>query len=286
MTYSDFLELLRNPFTQVLIIIFVGSLLQLTSQSLVDKIVRRLVLPHRYESRADERKREDTIINIVRTLVTFALWVIIILLILNIIGVNLAALLTGAGLFGIIIGLGAQNTIKDILAGLFILTENQYRVGDIVTLKGGPTGLGTSGLVEDITLRITKLRDLDGTLNIIRNGEASIITNRTFNFSSVVIDVTVGYDSDIDKVKKIMTDIGTAVAADEVFSKLTVEPIQFVRVEAFTDNGVTVRALGKVVPAAQWDVAGEYRYRLLHEFRKHHIQFALPQLIVNSLNKK
>jgi small conductance mechanosensitive channel len=183
-------------------------------------------------------------------------------------GVNVSALLTGAGLVGVIVGLSAQNTVKDLLAGMFILLEKQYRVGDVITLSGGSTGpVGITGKVEEITLRITKLRAFDGTHITVRNGEPTVITNQTFSYASVVLDVSVTYDSDIAVVQKTMDGIGKELMAATKWKDMIIEPITFVRIDNFTDTGVVVRAVGTVSPASQWDVAGEYRRRLLSTFK-------------------
>jgi small-conductance mechanosensitive channel len=277
--------LFEQPVLRIMAVIGVILLVQMVAGGIITQIVRRMVRAEGRETKIDEKKREDTFIAIIRTGLGIVLWFAGILIVLDTLGVNLAALATGAGIFGIIIGLGAQSTIRDILAGIFILLENQYRVGDIVTVSGGTTGIGTSGVVEEISLRITKLRDLDGTLNIVRNGEASIITNRTFKYSSVVVDVTVTYESDIDKVEKVMNKVGLKVAGDEKWAKLTIEPIQFLRIDGFTESGVTARAVGKVAPASQWDIAGAYRRELLEELTHGSVQVGLPQVVVHNFKK-
>lgn len=278
-------HLLSNTFVRVVVVIVVTALVQLIARGFVEHLVRRLVFRHRYEDKIDERKREDTLIGILHTGIGVLLWLITTLVVLDTLGVNLAALATGAGLFGIIIGMGAQNTIKDILAGIFILFENQYRVGDIITVSGGSTGAGTSGVVEEISLRITKLRDLEGTLSIIRNGEASIITNRTYKYSSVVVDVTVGLDSNIDTVEDIMNKVGLELAGEEKWQKIITQPIQFMRVDSFSATGVVVKAVGRVTPANQWDVGGAYRRKLLKAFAAAHVSVALPQVVVHQTKK-
>lgn len=184
---------------------------------------------------------------------------------------------------GIIIGLGAQATIRDYLAGISILAENQYRVGDIITLSGGTTGDGASGVVEEITLRITKLRDLDGTLNIVRNSDASVITNRTYKYSSVVIDVGVAYDSDIDAVERVMNAVGDELLNDPIFGVDIVEQIKFLRVNEFGESAILVKAVGKVQPARQWEIGGEYRRRLLKAFTAEDIVIAFPQLDLHQI---
>lgn len=176
----------------------------------------------------------------------------------------MAALLTGAGIIGVFVGLSAQTTVRDLLAGLFIVLEKQYRVGDTISLSGGTTGAdGVSGKVEEITLRVTKLRDLGGNRITIRNGDPAVIINKTFSDASIVLDFTVTYDSDIKAVERVINQVGESFTKDAEWGELVRQPIKFLRVDNFTDAGVIVRAVGVTAPASQWDIAGEYRKRLL-----------------------
>lgn len=277
----EFQDYLNNPIILIILILAIAVGLHHVSGVIVASIVQRVMRPHGLETKADNNKRKDTLRNVFSATARLMIWLVAVGAILGVLRFNLASIATGAGFLGIIIGLGAQATIRDYLAGISILIENQYRVGDIVTLSGGTTGMGTSGLVEEISLRITKLRDLDGTLNIIRNGEASVITNRTYKYSSVVVDVGVAYDSDIDLVEKVMNSVGQAMQKDETMGSKISEPISFFRVDEFAASSVIVKAVGKVIPAAQWEMAGEYRRRLLKAFAKEGIVIALPQVVVH-----
>ena len=284
---SNISELFKNPFIQTLIVLIIAVIIKRVSRVIIENIVRRAIKSHKYSTKLEERKREDTISKVFSAITGVIIWVIAIGTIASIFNFNILAIGASLGFLGVIIGLGAQTTIRDYVAGVYIIIENQYRVGDIVTLSGGTTGqLGSSGVVEDITLRITKLRDLDGTLNIIRNGEASIVTNRTYQYSSVVVDVTVAYDSDIDQVEKIMNSVGDKMAENEEMAKVISEPIQFLRVESFIDSGIVVKALGTVQPAEQWTVAGEYRRLLLKAFKAAGIEIPLPQIVVHAIDTK
>lgn len=287
MDFAFISELLKSPFIQAAIIILIALTANNIVGLIIGRIVRRAVRSHHYATRIEEEKRAQTITDVFRAVSIVIIWVVAIAAVLSAFGVNFAAVAASLGFLGVVIGLGAQTTIRDYVAGVFILIENQYRVGDVVTLSGGTTGqLGTSGVVEEITLRITKLRDLDGTLNIVRNGEAAIITNRTYEYSSIVIDIGVGYDSDIDTVEKVMNRVGQDLLLNEEIAKSIKEPIQFLRVNEFLDSSVVVRALGTVEPAEQWGIAGEYRRRILAAFRKEGIEIPLPQIVIHESRKK
>lgn len=259
---------------------------QLVLRETIGRIVRRLVKSHKYETLVEEQKREDTLIGIFRTTNAAVLWIIGVIIILSELHVNLAALVTGAGLIGVVVGLGAQNVIKDYLAGLFIIIENQYRVGDIITLNGLGIQDGVSGVVEDISIRITKLRDLDGNLHFVRNGLAGVISNRTFSYANINLDLAVSYAADIDVVEKVINATGGAMAADELWRELFVEPIQFLRVESFNESSVTIKSLGRVRPGSQWEVSGEFRRRIKKAFEKHGFEVPFPQVVVRQRGSK
>lgn len=264
---------------QIAAVIVTATIAQLILRESLTLVVRKIVRGHKFNSPLDEEKRENTLVTIFRTALAVTIWAIATVTILWQLDVNIAALLTGAGLVGIILGFGAQSAIRDFLAGIFIITENQYRVGDIVTLRAA--GTDVSGVVEDITIRITRLRDLDGNLHIVQNGAANIITNRSFGFANVNVDVGVAYEADVNKVEKIMNKVGQDMKADQAWAGVIVEPIQFLRVDGFDDSSVRIKALGKVEPAMQWDVAGEFRRRLKKAFEKNDISIPFSQVVVH-----
>lgn len=282
MELQDILDVLEHPFMQVLFTIANALILQFIGGRVIKFFVRRAMRRNKKETEAEQKKRQDTISKIFVATWGVLIWLLAAGVILQIFNVDFAKIATGAGVLGIIVGFGAQSTIRDVLAGIFILSENQYRVGDIVTLNGAGVSQPTSGVVEDITLRITRLRDLDGTLNIVRNGEASIITNRTYKYSSVVVDVGVAYDSDIDKVEKIMNEVGDGMLEDDELKPVIKEPMHFLRVDDFADSAIIIKTLGRVEPAKQWDIAGEYRRRLVTAFREDGIEIAFPQVVVHN----
>jgi len=277
---SDLEMFLHNRLVQITITILIALLVQLFLRTFTDRIVRQAVRRHYHNNEAEEQKRENTLITVFHTLGGVIVWIITIIVILVELHINLAGLLTGAGLIGVVIGVGAQTAIKDFLTGIFIIMENQYRVGDIITLSAGLPN-GVSGVVEDITVRITKLRDLDGNLHIVPNGSAGVITNMTFKYANVNIDIPVGYNSDIESIKRIINEIGLEVAASKIFGPDVIEAIQFLRVDSFGESTVIVKALGKVKAGTQWDVAGEFRHQLMLAFEKNRIGVPYPHIVVN-----
>lgn len=264
---------------QAIVVITLAVIVQKIVGTVILKAVSRVMYAERFVDEHDEKKRQDTLVAVFRTAANIIIWVAALIFILIVFNVNVASLLTGAGLLGIVVGFGAQNTIRDIIAGVFVIVERQYRIGDIVTLHA--SGHDVSGVVEDFSLRVTRLRDLDGNLHIVENGATSEITNLSFEFANVNVDVGVSYDSDIDKVEKIINKVGDDMQEEEKWQPHIYEPIHFLRVDEFEDSAIRIKALGKVEPAQQWDIAGEFRRRLKREFDKGGITIPFPQMVVH-----
>lgn len=274
---------LESQYSQIALVIIGVLVVQWIIRQSIGRVIRRVVKGHKYSSKVDEKKREQTLINLLSTASAVLLWTIAVIVILSILEVNIAALMTGAGLIGIVVGFGAQSSIKDFLAGVFIIAEDQYRVGDIVTLYAD--GNLISGVVEDITIRITRLRDLDGNMYIVPNGSTNIVNNRTFEYANVNVDLRVAYESDVDAVERVINEVGNKLAEDETWKEDIFEPIQFLRVDGFEDSAVRIKALGKVRPAKQWDIAGEFRRRTKKAFEKNGIVIPFNQVVVHQSKK-
>jgi len=271
---------LDNVVTQIVIVVLVALLAQILSRVIIHRLVRRLIRGHKYATELDEKKREDTLASVFSALSGIVIWTIAVMVGLSVINVDVAALMTGAGLIGIVVGFGAQTTIKDLLAGIFIIAENQYRVGDVVTINA--SGADASGVVEEVTMRITRLRDLSGNVHVVRNGSAEVITNLSFEYANVNIDLDVGYATDIDVVEKVINEVGIAMSAKGApLSKHIFEPIQFLRVDSFEASSIRVKALGKVEPAKQWEVSGAFLREIKSAFEKHNIEIPFNQLVVH-----
>ena len=190
--------------------------------------------------------------------------------------VNLAPLFASAGLLGVAIGFGAQSLIKDFLSGVFIIVENQYRVGDIVDIEGA------AGTVERVTIRSTVLRDGSGNVHFLPNGTINHVINKTLGYSRVNFTLTVDPETDIDKLSKLIDEVGTKLAEDEAWKDKVLEAPHFMNIGAFSDVALEVTISGKTTPSQQWAVTGEMRRRLLKTFTRHHIELAhipgaLPQ---------
>jgi small-conductance mechanosensitive channel len=207
----------------------------------------------------------------------FLVVVLAALMILSEFGVNIAPLIAGAGIIGLAVGFGGQYVIRDIITGLFIILENQYRVGDAVTISG------IAGSVEDITLRVTVLRDLDGTVHHIPHGEVTTVSNKAKGFARV--DIGVSYDTQLEKVIDVINQVGQEMTEDEYFGDLITDAPKFLRVNEFADSAVILKILGETKPLSQWEVAGELRKRLKIAFDREGIEIPYPQVVMHNSTK-
>lgn len=277
---GDFGEIIMidHAIVRVLLTIVAAVAVQAISKRIINRLIERTVRTHKHTSRGEEHKREATLKTFFHTTVSVAIWIIAILVALWQLHLDLSALVASAGLIGVVAGIGGQSVIKDCLAGLFIIMENQLRVDDIVTIAT-PTAT-VSGMVEEITIRTTRLRDLDGNLHILTNGAIGVITNMSYHFAQVNVDVNVTYDTDIDLVERLIEEAGAMTSDNPLFKADVIDPIVLLRVDKLGDSTVTLKALGKVRPGTQWDVAGDFRRNLKKLFDKHKIKAPYQTFVV------
>lgn len=280
---NQFLQLFtENKFLKVIMVIALACVISLIAKKTINLLMRG-ALHHKTLRHREQQKRFNTLASVTSTVAMVVIWLVAFLVGLNILGIRIEALLTGAGIFGVIISLGAQNTIRDVLAGLFIITENQFRVGDVVRFYYA--GQHISGTVEDVTLRVTKLRDIDGNLHTIRNGFSEVITNRTFKYANVNLDLAVAYNTDIDKLEALINSIGLEMAEDEDWRAKIIKPIAFLRIAEFGNSGIKVKVLGQVEAAEQWTVASEFLRRIKTAFDANDIEIPFDQIVVHQAKK-
>ncbi len=189
-------------------------------------------------------------------------------------GFNLAPLVAGAGIVGVALGFGAQALVSDFLSGVFMLLEDQYGVGDIIDLDG------TEGTVEDVQLRVTRLRSVNGVVWWVRNGEVARVGNMSQNWSRAVLDVGVAYDSDIARVRDLMGDEAHGLYVDEQWRELLLEEPEVWGVESLGNDSVVVRLVLKTLPGEQWRVARELRERIKGRFDAEGVVIPFPQRTV------
>ncbi len=243
----------------------------------IEKIVRTAVVSDKYLSKEAEEKREDTLIRIFKWSGKIIILFVAILMILQEIEIPIAPILAGAGIIGIAVGFGGQYLIKDIISGFFFILENQYRVGDVVNFNG------TDGLVEDISLRMTTLRDLDGTVHHIPHGEITKVANLSKDFARINLNIGIAYAANLDQVIKIVNEVGDKLSQDPKWKEFIIKSPQFLRVEDFADSSVVIKILGETQPLKQWEVTGELRKRVKIAFDNEGIEIPFPQRVVHQI---
>lgn len=222
------------------------------------------------KERLANEKQIKTLIGLVRTICLTLIWVIAVVMGLDQLGLDIAPVLAGAGIVGLAVGFGAQNLVRDVINGFFMILENQVRVGDVAVVNS------TGGLVEAISFRTITLRDLSGTVHIFPNGTVTTLANMTKNWSAYVMDIGVAYKEDTDHVTDIMRSVGADLQQDELWRKKILEPIEILGVDAFGESEVTIKARIKTRPIEQWSVGREYRRRLKKAFDREKIEIPFP----------
>ncbi|HAC55920.1 TPA: hypothetical protein DCF80_00320 [Candidatus Saccharibacteria bacterium] len=239
---------------------------------LINQIVRRVIRSTHYNplSPEDVTKRRDTLSSLINVI-----WKVILIVVASFLifeqlfpTVDLTPILASAGLLGVAIGFGAQSLIKDFLSGIFIIVENQYRVGDIVDIEGA------SGTVERVTIRSTVIRDANGNVHFMPNGQVMHVINKTMGYSRVNFSLTVDPETDIDLLARIIDEVGEKLAGEKDWKPKILEAPHFVNIGAFSDVALEVTISGKTNPSQQWSVTGEMRRRLIKAFAKHKIELA------------
>lgn len=244
-----------------------------------DRYFERMYKTASRKGRKINKKRYETLSRTFRRIASVCLWMTAIILTLTHYGVNYSALLTSAGAIGIIFGIAGKDIIMDLYVGITALIEDQYRVGDVIVIDQDH-----AGVVDDITLRTVKLRDIDGNMHIVPHSMARAIINKTFDYSTVNIEVSVGYSSDIEHVKLLINEVGEELAKEEEWAKKITEPIHYQTLLRYDKSQVTLRAQGKVKSGDQWDIASEYRIRIKNTLDKNNIEVPLGQNVIRSVN--
>lgn len=219
-------------------------------------------------------KRAETLSSILTLSVGVIAAVVALIMILSEIGVDIGPLLAGAGVAGIAIGFGAQSLIKDFVSGLFIIMEDQYNKGDVIKVAG------VCGSVIEINLRRTVLRDLDGIVHSIPNGEITVASNYTRDFARINFDIPVAYGENLDNAIKVINHICDGLSSDKHFGGLIKTPPKVLRVNNLGDSGIDIKILGEVEAGSQWEVTGELRKRLKDAFDKEGIEIPWPHVKV------
>jgi moderate conductance mechanosensitive channel len=231
----------------------------------------RIRLQNRTSS-PDYAKRLETLGRVFRYVLSVVIWVVAGMLVLNELGISVAPILATAGVAGIAIGFGAQSLIKDYFNGFFLLIDDQLRQGDVVEVAG------IGGLVEDLTLRYVRLRDYDGNVHFVPNGQIGAVTNRTRNFAFAVMDVGIAYRENVEEAIEVIREVGREMRADETFGARILEDLDIAGVDQWADSAVVIRCRFKVKPIEQWGVRRGFLQRLKAAFDARGIEIPYPHL--------
>lgn len=285
---SDFISKIYNPaYALKLLDWFVTSgfriLIILAGIYILLRVINRVI--NRLEIKIAERngdmvsaleteRRLKTITSLLRHIVFVVLFGVAIIMILKEVGMDIGPIIAGAGILGLAVSFGAQNLVRDIISGFFIILEDQVRVGDIGVING------TAGTVEEINFRTIVIRDLEGTVHVYPNGAINELANKSKGWSRYVIDVGVAYKENVDNVMEILREIGDDLAKDSHFGALAIEPLDILGVDNFGASEIVIKCMIKTHPLKQWEVGRELRRRIKNKFDEKGIEIPFPHLSV------
>jgi moderate conductance mechanosensitive channel len=217
-------------------------------------------------------QRIEALATVLRSVVSFVIWTMDMFLVLDQVGINLGPMLAGAGILGVAIGFGSQSLVKDFLAGMFILVEDQYGVGDTVDLGEAV------GVVEVVSLRTTRLRSVDGTVWHVPNGEIGRVGNKSQHWSRALLDIQVAYTTDLTEARGVIKEVADKVWHDE--PETILEEPELWGVESLGAHGIDIRLVIKTQPSKQWEVSRLIRERIKEAFDERGIEIPFPQQTV------
>ncbi|MBI4463316.1 MAG: mechanosensitive ion channel family protein [Acidobacteria bacterium] len=255
-----------------IVILLAGAYLVIKIANMLLAKVGLLIQPYDESAAAEmeQQKRSQTIRNVLQKFASAVILVVTVLMILGELDINTTPLLTSLGVVGVALGFGAQQLIGDLIAGFFHIFENQVRVGDVAIING------TGGLVEEIRLRTTVLRGLDGTVHVFRNGTVNTLSNMTKRFSFFVLDLGVAYKEDTDRVCQVVREVGAEMQKNEKYGPSILEPVEILGVDSFGESEVVIKLRIKTLPIKQWEVGREFRRRIKYRFDKEGIEIPFP----------
>jgi small-conductance mechanosensitive channel len=223
---------------------------------------------------ARHEQRAKAMGSLLKSISTGVIFAIAVVMVLSEVGVNVAPILASAGVVGLALGFGAQSLVKDFLAGIFMIFEDQYGVGDVIDAGEAV------GTVEAVSLRVTRIRDINGTVWYVRNGEILRIGNMSQNWAQTVLDIQVAYSEDLNRVRQVLADVAHDMWEDEDYKGKIIEEPSVWGIQSLDPDGITVRVVLKTAPLEQWGVAREMRERIKARFDYEGIEIPFPQRVI------
>jgi len=240
------------------------------------RLMKRLLVRRGKDRLAREQlsKRSKTLSTVITNTIGIIIAMVAAFMILSNVGINITPLLAGAGVAGVAVGFGAQTMIRDLIAGFFIIIEDQYDVGDVIKVNNQ-----LAGGVEELNIRRTVLRDLDGVLHIVPNGQINIASNLTRMWSRANLDISVAYKEDLDRVMAVIRRVWEDLAEDPDWGPFLIEKTPWLlRVNEFGDSGIVIKVVGQTEPGQHWNVMGELRRRIKRVFDEEGIEIPWPHV--------
>ena len=268
---EQFIEILKNfadnVITFVIYLLILIILLKLVDK-FINKIFTKIINSH---NDFDIKKQVATIKNLVKSIINTIVIVILVLNFLAKFSIDIRPLLTAAGVVGVAVGFAARRFVEDIIMGIFILLEGQIRVGDEVTIDS------YNGTVEKVTLKMVIIRNMSGHVHYIRNGMINVITNKTREFASPVVDVSVAYNSDIDYVIEILKNVASSMRANEAYAPYMLNDLEVFGLDKFGDSAINIRVRLRTEPTRQWFIMREFNKHVKIAFDNEGIEIPFPQ---------
>jgi small conductance mechanosensitive channel len=226
-------------------------------------------------ARSANERRVKTLSGVLRTIITIGTWALVITSCLNEFGINIGPILAGVGIAGLAVGFGAQNLVRDMISGFFLILENNVRVGDVATVNG------VGGSVESISFRTMILRDVAGVVHVFPHGSITTLANHTMYWSAYVFTIGVSYSEDVDRTMAVMRRVYEDLKADPAYAPRLLDPIEVFGIDDFGPSQIVIKARLKTVPGEQWGVGREYRRRLKYAFDREGIVIPYPQQTIH-----
>ncbi|MDQ5885916.1 MAG: moderate conductance mechanosensitive channel [Patescibacteria group bacterium] len=255
----------------ILIIIFGAWIFRHVAFLAIHSVMQRAVRSH-FGNEADRKKRLATLEGLIDAVLKIGTIAVAILMIISELGINTAPILASAGVVGIALGIGAQSLIRDFMSGFFIIAENQYRVGDVVEISTLVGNVKVTGTVQAITVRTTIVRDQDGLLHHVPNGSIVVASNKTFGLGRINEDIIVDPDTDLDKLEKVIAEVGINMAKEEAFERKIKKAPTVGQIVGYNDRGIIVKIIADTLPGSQWEVKTAFYKRLRPELKKNKIK--------------
>ncbi len=270
-TLFDWRTLLLTALRVLLVIGLAFALLSLT-RLFTTRLEQRIIARALGEREGAEEfgKRISTLVRLIRQGLVISIGVVALLVILRDLGVEIGPILASAGIVGLAVGFGAQNLVRDVISGFFLIIEDQIRVGDVAVING------TGGLVEQINFRTTVLRDIAGVVHIFPNGTITTLSNMTHEWSAYVFEIGVAYKEDVDRVIALLEQVGAELRADAKFGPALIADIEVFGLDQFAESSLVIKGRLKTRPIKQWEVGREFRRRVKHAFDAAGVEIPFP----------